>query len=52
MNAEKVNLIIRNMESLLSVLKQEISTVTNDNSFEDSIAPIEEDYDEVYVDEV
>lgn len=50
MDVEKVKLIVKNMESLVRILTKEL----NDDSFEhnDLITPLEEDYEEVYVDEI
>ena len=46
MNKDKIKLILRNMELLLDSLKAEVLT---DETYQISdIAPLEEDYDEVF----
>ncbi len=52
MDLEKVKLIVKNMESLVNILKQEIEQGTPVFDDHDLVTPLEEDYDEVYVDEV
>ena len=52
MDLEKVKLIIKNMESLITILKQEIEPYTPMFDDQDLVTPLEEDYDEVYVDEI
>jgi hypothetical protein len=47
MDIEKVKLIVKNMESLVRILKEELEEpqILEENGV---ITPIEEDYDEVY----
>jgi len=47
MDTEKIKLIIRNMESLINCLKQELETPV---SYENIAPHIEEDYDEIFYD--
>jgi hypothetical protein len=55
MNKEKLQLIVKNLESLVDCLKSEIySDVEEDNYKElkyEEIAPYIEDYDEVFYDD-
>lgn len=51
MDLEKVKLIVKNMESLVRILKEELEEFPVPNDLE-VITPLDGDYDEVYVDEI
>ena len=50
MNKEKLRLIVRNLESLVDCLKEEINSDTKDPQYEE-IKNFLNDYDEVFYDE-
>jgi hypothetical protein len=54
MDLEKVRLVVKNLESLVRILKEELEQEQDPPIVDeyDSITPFDEDYDEVYVDEI
>jgi hypothetical protein len=50
MDIERIKLITKNLEALVRCLNEEIYSLESSN-FSEQVAPPEEDYDEVYVDE-
>lgn len=49
MDVEKIKLIVKNMESLVTILKKELEQVPDETDDDLVVTPMEENYDEVYV---